>query len=372
MNIIAGWIVPEMNCARKLAAYSASLCSVEDRHRLAAAGRTPSPARARCTSPRCAPFSLPVVDHCLTNCGCARLPILRHHEHRDRHGDQRDQRQQRGDPEHHASTPTMVSSEVTTWLSVCCSDWARLSMSLVTRLSISPRGCAVEVAQRQPGQLGLHLLAQPEHRALHDRGGDPALEQREHRRGDVERQHDEQQPARLRRSRCPARGAACSELIRSARVPLPSCRSPATTSALVVPAGICWPITPAKIRSVALPRILGPSTDSVDADHAPAAARRRSSGRCGAQHAQQPLARPAEVQRLLGRPAAHEGGRAAPMPGAGPGRARGSPAARRRAAPPLAAPRRSCRRRCRALAAGRLLAGHAASCSVSWESTISR
>ena len=39
------------------------------------------------------------------------------------------------------STPMIVSTEVTAWLRVCWSDWARLSMSLVTRLRISPRGC---------------------------------------------------------------------------------------------------------------------------------------------------------------------------------------------------------------------------------------
>ena len=29
MNIIAGWMMPEMNCARKLDAYSASFCSAK-------------------------------------------------------------------------------------------------------------------------------------------------------------------------------------------------------------------------------------------------------------------------------------------------------------------------------------------------------
>ena len=38
------------------------------------------------------------------------------------------------------TTPTTVSSEVTSWLSVCCRLCAMLSMSLVTRLSSSPRG----------------------------------------------------------------------------------------------------------------------------------------------------------------------------------------------------------------------------------------
>ena len=38
-------------------------------------------------------------------------------------------------------TPMTVSSEVSNWLSVCCSAWEMLSMSLVTRLSSSPRVC---------------------------------------------------------------------------------------------------------------------------------------------------------------------------------------------------------------------------------------
>ena len=39
------------------------------------------------------------------------------------------------------STPTTISSEVSSWLIVCWRFWATLSMSLVTRLSSSPRGC---------------------------------------------------------------------------------------------------------------------------------------------------------------------------------------------------------------------------------------
>ena len=38
------------------------------------------------------------------------------------------------------STPTSWRLEDSSWLSVCCMLWARLSMSLVTRLSRSPRG----------------------------------------------------------------------------------------------------------------------------------------------------------------------------------------------------------------------------------------
>ena len=38
------------------------------------------------------------------------------------------------------ATPISGSTDVSIWLSVCCRLWARLSMSLVTRLSRSPRG----------------------------------------------------------------------------------------------------------------------------------------------------------------------------------------------------------------------------------------
>ena len=38
------------------------------------------------------------------------------------------------------TTPMRVSTEVSIWLSVCCRLCATLSMSLVTRLSRSPRG----------------------------------------------------------------------------------------------------------------------------------------------------------------------------------------------------------------------------------------
>ena len=38
------------------------------------------------------------------------------------------------------STPTIVSSDVISWVRLCWSDWPMLSMSLVTRLRRSPRG----------------------------------------------------------------------------------------------------------------------------------------------------------------------------------------------------------------------------------------
>ena len=49
-----------------------------------------------------------------------------------------------------ARTPMIVHSAVMSWVSVCCSEFAMLSMSLVTRLSDVAARMAVEVAQRQP------------------------------------------------------------------------------------------------------------------------------------------------------------------------------------------------------------------------------
>ena len=86
-------------------------------------------------------------------------------------------------------TPTIVSSEVTSWLSVCCTDCCEV-VDVVGDAAedLAPRQ-PVEVAQRQPGQLGLHLLAEPEHRPLHHGRGQAALEQRAHRAADVQREH---------------------------------------------------------------------------------------------------------------------------------------------------------------------------------------
>ena len=87
------------------------------------------------------PLSRPVVAHCSTNCGWARLPILVVTS-TDTGTVTSAISASSGEIQNIiASTPTMVSSEVTSWLRVCCSVWAMLSMSLVARLSTSPRGC---------------------------------------------------------------------------------------------------------------------------------------------------------------------------------------------------------------------------------------
>ena len=87
------------------------------------------------------PLSWPVVAHCRMNCGWARLPI-RAATTMDTGTVTSAITASSGEIQNiMASTPTMVSSDVSSWLSVCCSVWAMLSVSLVARLSTSPRGC---------------------------------------------------------------------------------------------------------------------------------------------------------------------------------------------------------------------------------------
>jgi hypothetical protein len=87
------------------------------------------------------PLSSPVLRHCCTNSFCERLAIravttieigtvtraMRASTHEIQNIMTR--------------TATTVSSELSSCERVCCRDWLTLSMSLVTRLSTSPRGC---------------------------------------------------------------------------------------------------------------------------------------------------------------------------------------------------------------------------------------
>ena len=66
------------------------------------------------------------------------------------------------------STPTIVSAEVSSWLSPCCSVVVTLSMSLVTRLSRSPCGWLSKYCRGSRAQLRLDVAAHAVHRALRD------------------------------------------------------------------------------------------------------------------------------------------------------------------------------------------------------------
>ena len=181
----------------------------------------------------------------------------------------------------------------------------------------------------------------------------------------------------------------------SAWVPRPSWRSRVIISAFVTPAGIRRPTTPAKIRFVAAPSSRGPSTARVTLTVARPMAR-TISGRSGRSV---PSSRPAEPRKSsdfsVDMPLMKAAGpRRAPGGGPGPRCGTGAspappsgacpPAVPRPAVPRLAVPRPggpplrppSAGPPPRARAAWRGSAwcgGHqAASCSVSWDSTISR
>lgn len=84
-------------------------------------------------------FSLPVVRHCCTKCGCDRLPT-RAATTADSGTVTSATKARIHDTQNIiARTPTMLSREFTSWPSDCWSVCPMLSMSLVARDSTSPR-----------------------------------------------------------------------------------------------------------------------------------------------------------------------------------------------------------------------------------------
>ena len=140
MNIIVGWMIPEMNCALKLEAYMRSLSSSNS-------------SIARCEWPNtftrswpvyiCStwPLSDPVHSHCDANCFWDRLAISIVTTN-DRGTVSREITASSGDIQNMMiRIPITVSVEVISWVSTCWRVLETLSMSLVTRESRSPRGC---------------------------------------------------------------------------------------------------------------------------------------------------------------------------------------------------------------------------------------
>ena len=87
------------------------------------------------------PLSSPVAFHCAMNSFCDRFPITPV-TRIDIGMVTRATRASSGEMTNIITvTPITVSSDVSSWLRVCCRAWETLSMSLVTRLSSSPRVC---------------------------------------------------------------------------------------------------------------------------------------------------------------------------------------------------------------------------------------
>ena len=105
-----------------------------------------------------------------------------------------------------ASTPMIVQTAVMSWVRVCCSELAMLSMSLVTRLRMSPRGWLVVVAQRQARELRVDVPSHPVDGPLRDAGHDVGLHPGEERAQDVDDRHDDEHVAQGRQVDARARG----------------------------------------------------------------------------------------------------------------------------------------------------------------------
>ena len=139
MNISVGMMMPLMNWAPKPAAYRSSflVSNSSSVSRLRPNTLTsPWPVKVSSTTA----LSSPVLFHCWMNFFCERFPIIAV-TNTDSGMVTRAMRASSGEMTNIIVTmATTVSSEVTSWLSVCCRLWAMLSMSLVTRLSSSPRG----------------------------------------------------------------------------------------------------------------------------------------------------------------------------------------------------------------------------------------
>ena len=128
------------------------------------------------------PLSTPVDRHCAMNRGRARPPISFIEYTASGNGGERHHRQQRRDREHHPGHARPCSStEVSIWLSVCCMALGQVVEVVGDPAQRSPRCWLVDVAQGQRVDLGLRLLAQPEHEALHHPGERVGDEDAEHR-----------------------------------------------------------------------------------------------------------------------------------------------------------------------------------------------
>ena len=139
MNIMAGWIMPEMNCARKLAAY---ICSFASSNSSMACLRWPKTLTNSwpVNISSMWPLTLPVHFHCPTNCPCERFAMNRVTAN-DSGTVSNDTSASSGEIQNiMPSTPSTVIRLVIAWVMVCCIVVEMLSMSLVTRLSRSPRG----------------------------------------------------------------------------------------------------------------------------------------------------------------------------------------------------------------------------------------
>jgi hypothetical protein len=132
-------IVPERNCAPELAVYSSAFFAAKRSRtssRRPKAVTTSWPVKA---SSICA-FSWPVSRHWFTNRGCDRFAMTTTIPSVSGIATRASSASSQEIVNIIATTPMTVRTETSACDTVCCRLWEMLSMSLVTRLSSSPRG----------------------------------------------------------------------------------------------------------------------------------------------------------------------------------------------------------------------------------------
>ena len=298
MKNIAGMMMPEMNCAPNAASNSSSFLLPERLlHLVLAAEDLDQPWPVKVSS--MCPLSSPVCFHCAMNCFCDRLPIAPVITQRQRHRDQRDDRQQRRDVEHHrhhADDGEQRGQQLAQrLLQQALRDVVDVVGDPAEQLTA---GLLVEVRQRQPVELVLDVGAQLVDRALHHAVEHLALRPGQQRGDDVDASTSSRIAAELPKS-MPRPGSV--GLARAARRSCPG-RRRGPVGRLVERDALGQPAAEyAGEDEVGRgPRIFGPI--AVSATLTSASSTMSSTAAARAQPAQQPLGRGAERHRLL-RPA---------------------------------------------------------------------
>ena len=246
MTLSAGWMMPEMNCALKLASNSASfsssnfigglLLAAEDLHDVAPGVHLLDVAVERAGA-------LPLRRELL-------LRALRDEDrddHRERHGEQRDRGEQPVDPEHHrehADDGEQRRDDLREALLERVGDVVDVVGH--AREDVAAR-VAVEVAQRQPRELLVDLVAQAVDDALRHADGEVLLQPLEDGAEQVDEARAGAGVRAMTAKSGPSPGVSVIEESILACCSAPGCplaSSFATASACVSPGAICALITP--------------------------------------------------------------------------------------------------------------------------------
>ena len=129
-------------------------------------------------------------------------------------------------------TPTIVSSDVISWVRLCWSDCADVVDVVRDPAQQVAARMAVEVAQRQPAELRVDVAAQSVDRPLGDAGHDVALQPAEDRAHDVQADQQDDTPPSGPKS-MPTPGVRCIAREHVRELVLARARSAATTCSCV-------------------------------------------------------------------------------------------------------------------------------------------